>query len=180
MSKIGKKPIIIPNSTTVEIQKNTIHVKGPLGSSSMKIRNIEICIKNKHIFIYNLDKTTNKLKKYHGLFRSLIQNMIIGVEYGFKKELIIEGVGYRANIENNYIALSLGFSHVIYCKIPQTLSIKIIDQNKKIVIHGNNKQIVGLYAAKIREFKPPECYLGKGIRYSNEIIIKKQGKSTSK
>merc|ERR1711862_301340 len=115
-------------------------------------------------------KEIKKLKKYHGLYRSLIQNMIIGVNSGFKKELIIEGVGYRANLENNRIAFSLGFSHVIYKSIPNTLSITMENQNKKIIISGNNKQVVGLYAATIRKLRPPECYLGKGIRYSNEII----------
>merc|ERR1712110_180535 len=97
----------------------------------------------------NPSENTKRLKKYHGLYRSLIQNMILGVNNGFKKELIIDGVGYRANIERDYIAFSLGFSHVLYSLIPKNLSITMENQNKKIIISGNNKQIVGLYAATI-------------------------------
>lgn len=180
MSKIGKKAIIIPEKTIVKIKNNIINISGPRGIEFLKLKNIDVRIQNMLIVINTPNQGIKKLKKYHGLYRSLIQNMIIGVNIGFKKELIIEGVGYRANLEKERIAFSLGFSHVIYKSIPHTLSINMENQNKKIIISGNNKQIVGLYAATIRKLRPPECYLGKGIRYSNEIIIKKQGKSTSK
>merc|ERR1712110_134298 len=99
---------------------------------------------------------------------------------GFKKEITLEGVGYRVNIEKNLLAFSIGFSNIIYKKIPQNLNVQIFNQNKQITISGIDKQVVGAYAAEIRQLRPPECYLGKGIRYSDEKINKKQGKNTSK
>merc|ERR1712151_1006041 len=109
-----------------------------------------------------------KYKKYLGLYRNLVNNMIIGNSLGFKKELIINGVGYRVTLENNLLMFSIGFSHIVYKKIPSSISIDITNQNKHIIVKGNNKEHVGLYAAEIRSLRPPECYLGKGIRYNNE------------
>jgi large subunit ribosomal protein L6 len=106
--------------------------------------------------------------------------MIIGVVEGFKKKLLLNGLGYRANIENKNIALSIGFSHTVYKQIPEGLNVNILDQNKTIEILGISKELVGLFASQIRNIRPPEPYLGKGIQYSYEKIIKKQGKTNIK
>merc|ERR1712196_518527 len=132
---------------------------GPKGNLQLKFKYIVILVKNETITINPLYKNTKKYKRYHGLYRSLINNMIIGVSHGFKKILIIEGVGFRASLIDNMLALSIGFSNIIYKKIPNNLSVNISNQNKKIIIEGNDKINVGLFAAMIRKLKPPECYL---------------------
>lgn len=179
MSKIGNKPIIIPKSVTITFADNIINIKGPKGESKLLLK--YICPKiSPHKIIMQMSNKVPKYKKYLGLYRNLVNNMIIGNSLGFEKKLIINGVGYRVTLENNLLMLSIGFSHIVYKKIPQNLSIYITNQNKNIIIKGNSKSQVGLYAAEIRNLRPPECYLGKGIRYDNEVINKKQGKSSSK
>lgn len=179
MSKIGNKVIIIPKGTNVSIKKNEISIRGPYGELSLSIKYVSITIEDNKIIVKLIYKR-NKYKKYHGLYRSLINNMIIGVNNKFQKELLLSGVGYKVNMENNKLAFSIGFSHTVYRKIPPGLSVEILNQNKNIKIVGIDKGLVGLFASQVREIRVPECYLGKGIRYSNEIIIKKQGKTNTK
>jgi large subunit ribosomal protein L6 len=179
VSNIGNKIIIFPKEVKVSIKISTVSVTGPKGSLCLKFHNVNITIKDLSIIVSPIS-TAAKYKKYHGLYRTLINNMIIGVVKGFVKILHLNGLGYRANIENNTIALSIGFSHTVYKKIPEGLSVNIVDQNKTIEISGINKELVGLFASQIRHVRPPEPYLGKGIKYSDEKINKKQGKTNIK
>lgn len=176
MSKIGNKSISMSKKTIINIKNNIIYIKGPVGSLSLFIKYVNIKLIENKIIVRALNKK-NKYKKYHGLYRSLINNMVLGVNHIFKKELILHGVGYRINIENNILAFSIGFSHIVYKSIPRGISVNIGKQNKSITITGINKELVGSYASQLRSIRPPECYLGKGIRYSDEIIIKKVRKN---
>jgi len=179
MSNIGNKIIYFPKDVKVSNKNNIISVVGPKGSLSLKFHNVEVLIKDLSIKILPLNQTT-RYKKFHGLYRTLINNMIVGVIQGFTKKLILNGLGYRANIENDTLVLSIGFSHTVYRKIPDDLDVSISDQNKIIEIFGINKELVGLFASQIRSIRPPEPYLGKGIKYSYEKINKKQGKTNIK
>lgn len=178
MSRIGKKPILIPEKVEVKIDQNKVSVKGPKGELSRILRHeIDINIKDNQIVVS--PKTDNpNLKKFWGLTRVLIFNMIEGVSNGFKKELQIEGVGYRAEVEGSGdISLKLGFSHLVKFKKVEGISFSV-DKNI-ITIEGIEKEKVGLIAAKIRDIRPPEPYKGKGIRYVGEIIKKKAGKKVA-
>jgi len=180
MSKIGKVPIDIPLNVNVKIDSEKIIAKGPKGSLTLFFSHgISIEIKNNKIFVNN-SKDFIKNKNYHGLFRSLINNIIIGVNSGFKKELILNGVGYSAKMKGNCLTLLLGFSHPVIQIIPDSIKISIDKTGRKILIEGIEKQLVGLIASKIRLIRPPEPYLGKGVKYSDEIIKRKEGKSSTK
>lgn len=179
MSNIGNKIIYFPKNVTVSNECNVITVIGPKGTLDLKCQNVEVIIQDLSIKVLPIDRST-KYKKFHGLYRTLINNMIIGVVDGFTKKLILNGLGYRASIENTMLVLSVGFSHSVYRKIPKDLDVSILDQNKAIQISGINKELVGLFASQIRNIRPPEPYLGKGIKYSYEKINKKQGKTNIK
>lgn len=179
MSRIGNREIQIPNNTSVIFEKNYISVKGIKGLLQLNIPSvIKIKIENnilKTIRINNIKHT----KQLHGTINSLIKGMIIGVNIGFKKELEIIGLGYKTIWENDQLILYLGKSHLIYYKIPAGINITVLKSNK-IIIEGISKQLVGEVAATIRNYKKPEPYKGKGIRYKNEYIRLKEGKSISK
>jgi len=179
VSNIGNKIILLPKEVKISIKDNIVSVIGQKGSLNLRIRNVSIRINDTTISVLPLNSNI-KYKKFQGLYRTLINNMILGVSKGFKKKLILNGLGYRASIENNKVALSIGFSHIVYKAIPKNLNVNIIDQNKIIEISGIDKELVGLYAAQIRSVRPPEPYLGKGIRYSYESLAKKQGKTNIK
>jgi len=179
MSNIGNRPIVFTNSVKVLVNKNEVKVIGPRGELSLFVKHVSIIVENQHIIVRLLHK--KKLyKRYHGLYRSLINNMIIGVMDGFQKTLILHGLGYRVTLKENELAFSIGFSHIIYKKVPPGLTVIVSNQNKKIQILGINKEKVGLFASQLRIIRPPEPYLGKGIRYADELIIKKQGKTSAK
>jgi len=179
MSKIGNKPIFFPSDTFVEHTNSHIEVKGKKGCLKLNFLHVSLNIINNCIFIkpINNDK---KNKKFHGLYRSLINNMVVGVNEGFQKVLILKGVGYNAKMANNKIVFNLGFSHTIEKEIPKSISVNIEKQGQKITISSISKHDTGLFAAQIRSLKVPEPYLGKGIRYENEIIIRKVGKTNTK
>jgi len=180
MSKIGKTPIDIPLNVNINIKGEKITVKGPKGILTLIFSHgISIEVKNNKIFVNNSENFI-KNKNFHGLFRSLINNMIIGVNLGFKKELILNGVGYSAKIKGNILTLLLGFSHPVIQVIPENIKISIDKTGRKILVEGIEKQVVGSIAAHIRLIRPPEPYLGKGVKYSNEIIKRKEGKSSTK
>jgi len=180
MSKIGKMPIDIPSNVNIKIDNDNIFVEGPKGKLTVQISHgISIELKNNKIFVQNPVNFV-KNKNFYGLFRSLINNMIIGVNLGFKKELILNGVGYSASVKGNILTLLLGFSHPVIQIIPDNINISIDKTGREISIEGIEKQLVGLVAAQIRLIRPPEPYLGKGVRYSNEIIKRKEGKSSTK
>lgn len=179
MSRIGKLPIKVPNEVQVTIDEHRkVHVKGPKGELCLTPHeNIEVVIKNNTIHVKR--KSNEKFdKSLHGLTRSLIANMIEGVSKGFEKQLIIQGVGYKAQIQAKKITLHLGFSHTIELLIPEGLKVTQDEEKKNILtIVGVNKQLVGDFSAKIRSLRPPEPYKGKGIQYKDERIIRKAGKA---
>jgi large subunit ribosomal protein L6 len=176
MSRIGNMPIEILDGVTVTIkEKNTLVVKGKLGELSDSFDNtLTIKEENGQIIVGRPDDT-KRSKSLHGLTRSLIANMIEGVTNGYQKKLLINGVGYRAKKQGSKLDLSLGFSHPVIMEDPEGITTEC-PENTIIIIKGINKQLVGNYAAKIRAWKKPEPYKGKGIKYENEHIRRKEGK----
>jgi len=174
MSRIGRRPIPIPKGVEVKIDGNLVTVKGPKGELRQEIHpDIGVKVEDNIIRVF-VKNQTKKSKALHGLFNSLIWNMVKGVTEGFKKGLEIVGVGYRAELKGRTIVLYLGYSQPINFELPAGIDAQV-DRNK-IVIMGIDKQLVGEVAAKIRRFRPPEPYKGKGVRYEGEVIIKKAGK----
>lgn len=174
MSKVGKKPILIPQGVTVTISGESVEVKGNNATLSLPILDgLEIKQEGSEITISTLDSTKQSVSNW-GTMRALLQNAVSGSTENFSKSLILEGVGYRANVDGNALAMSLGFSHPVRFEIPEGISIKA--ENNVITISGADKAQVGEVAAKIRDLKKPEPYKGKGMRYSDEVIKKKAGK----
>lgn len=176
MSRIGKKIIIIPDNIEINIENLKISVKGPKGELSHFIPDFIIIEQKTNTLQLKTKSKEKKLQALYGLYRSIINNMVVGVSKGFEKKLIINGVGYRSYLEDNQLVLNLGYSHPIYIKTPENISIKV-ENNTQISIHGINKQTVGEVAAKIRSMRPPEPYKGKGIKYIDEKIRRKIGKA---
>ena len=176
MSHIGNKFIIIPSNTNIEINNKMVTITSIFGSESISIfNNLSLNILDNKIYITKLD-TSTETKSFQGLFRSLLQNIIIGLSEKFNKVLTINGVGYKFEIENNILIIIAGFSHPVKLVIPKDLSIKL-ESPLSLVISGTNKQKVGLFASKIKQISPPEPYKGKGIFYLNEKIRRKIGKT---
>jgi len=174
MSRIGKQSIIIPEGVEVKISDHQIGVKGPKGELTQSIPpQIEITLEGKELLV-TLRKKTKDSSALWGLLRALIFNMVKGVSEGFEKKLEIEGVGYRASLQDNKLILNLGFSHPVEVAAPEEIEFKV-DKNI-ITISGIDKQLVGQIAAKIRAFRKPEPYKGKGIHYLGEVIRRKAGK----
>ncbi len=177
MSRIGKKPVVIPEGVTVELlDGHKLQVKGPKGTLTEQFHSrIDINIDGGSIVVTRKsdDKEDRSL---HGLTRSLIQNMVDGVTKGYVKELEINGVGYRAALQGKMLVLNVGFSHQINMDPPEGITIEVPAQNK-IIIKGTDKQMVGEFAAKVRSKKPPEPYKGKGIKYVDEFVRRKEGKT---
>ena len=178
MSRIGKLPIIIPNNVKIDYSDSEITVNGEFGSLQIKIPStIQINIKqDTNILNITLNDNSKKLRALHGLYRTLINNMIIGVSEQFEINLVLKGVGYRAAIQGEEIVLNLGYSHPVKLKIPKDISIKVV-QNTNINLKSCNKEKLGLFASTIRAWRKPEPYKGKGILYQNEQIRRKAGKA---
>lgn len=178
MSRIGKKPVSI-KGLNVSLQGNIIKIKGKKGELQKELHpNIKVEVANEEVVCTRPDD--NKINRaLHGLTRALIQNMVTGVNDGFTKTLDIVGVGYKAEQKGKNILLNLGYSHPIYFVPPDQITLEVATPTQ-IKISGIDKELVGLVAAKIRSFKEPEPYKGKGIKYSNEIIVKKAGKTAGK
>ncbi len=184
MSRIGKKPVVLSNGVTVTVSPtNELVVKGPKGSLKQNIdRDIIINIQDGQLVV---ERPTDQIRHraLHGLYRSLIANMVTGVTVGFKRELELVGVGYRAAVAGNQIDLALGFSHNIIMELPAEIkatSIAEKGQNPRIILESIDKQLLGAVAAKLRSLRKPEPYKGKGVRYSDEIVRRKAGKSAGK
>jgi large subunit ribosomal protein L6 len=174
MSKIGKQPIAVPDGVEVKINGSFVVVKGPKGELSKEFpKGIKIEMKEKEIIVSPAEQN-KKISALWGLSRALLFNLIKGVTEGFEKKLEIEGVGYRANLQGDKLILSLGFSHPIEVAVPAGL--KFLVEKNVITISGFDKELVGQTAAKIRAFKKPEPYKGKGIRYQGEVVRRKAGK----
>ena len=175
MSRIGQTPITIPDGVNIELKGNLINVSGQKGSQSWTVHpNIKTLIKDDNILFERGDNSALN-RSLHGTTRQIVNNMVIGVSAGFKKELEIVGVGYQANMEGNRLKLQIGYSHDIYFDLPE--GIKATADRTTITIEGIDKQLVGSVSSKIRSFRSPEPYKGKGIRYKDEYIKIKQGKT---
>ena len=177
MSRVGKMPIAIPAGVTVDIaENNQVTVKGPKGELTRVLpQEMTIKVEDGHVVIER-PNDLKKIKAYHGLTRALINNMVIGVTEGFKKTLVINGVGYRASMQGTKLNLALGYSHPVEVETPEGLTIEVPEQTK-IVISGISKEKVGQCAAEIRSLRAPEPYKGKGIKYEDEYIRRKVGKT---
>jgi large subunit ribosomal protein L6 len=176
MSRIGKIPVKIPQGVKVSFQDELITVEGPKGKLTQKYHPvITFDPKGEEIVVGRVNEE-KQTKAYHGLYRNLLNNMVIGVSSGFSRTLIITGVGYRAEVQGKLLSMSLGYSTDIYVGIPEGLSVSA-DPNGKVVVSGIDKQRVGEFASQIRKLRVPEPYKGKGIRYEDEQIRRKVGKS---
>jgi large subunit ribosomal protein L6 len=174
MSRIGKKPIIIPKEVDLKIEGQEVKVKGPKGELSLEVKpEVKLEFEDNKLTL-KIEKQNEQVRAYWGLFRALINNAVLGVTNGFTKKLEIQGVGYRAKLEDDKMILELGFSHSIEFEKPENIDF-IIEKNI-ITISGIDKQAVGQTAAEIRDLRPPEPYKGKGIRYLGEEVRKKAGK----
>lgn len=179
MSRIGKKPITVPAGVTVTIENNFVTVKGPKGELSRQInKNMKLTLDNG---VLTVERPSDEKEDHamHGLSRTLINNMIIGVTQGFSKTLEINGVGYRAAKQGQNINFTLGFSHPVVKEPPAGITFEVPAPNK-IVVSGADKEVVGAVAAEIRTLRPPEPYKGKGIRYEGEFVRRKIGKAGAK
>ncbi|MBS4012452.1 MAG: 50S ribosomal protein L6 [Bacteroidetes bacterium] len=183
MSRIGKLPITIPSGVSITVNnENTIIVKGPKGELSQRI-NPEITIKQEENTLFVQRPSDQKHHKaLHGLYRALISNMIVGVSEGYKIVQELVGVGYKASNVGQLLELSLGFSHNVFFELPQEVKVETITERGKnplIILESYDKQLIGQVAAKIRGMRKPEPYKGKGVRFQNEVIRRKAGKSAS-
>lgn len=177
MSRLGKRPISLPKGVEIKIKdENLIEVKGPKGHLTQHLKaGITIDVQGDEVYV-NIDEKLFSNGKFHGLYRSLVNNMILGVSVGFEKKLTLIGVGFRAAVQGNKLDLQLGFSHPTKISIPQDIQVKV-DKSVNITVAGIDKQSVGQFAAKIRDVRPPEPYKGKGVRYVDEYVRKKAGKA---
>ena len=174
MSRIGKKPVAIPSGVTVDLSGAKIVVKGPKGELSYEhLPEVTVKVEDDKVFVERKDDTKQSRAR-HGLTRQLISNMVIGVSEGYEKKLIVEGVGYKVEVKGKELHLALGFSHPVVVAIPEGLDVSA--EKNTITIAGIDKELVGSFAAKVRKYRKPEPYKGKGIRYDGEIIRRKQGK----
>ena len=176
MSNIGKQSIDIPDGVEINLNKNTISVKGSLGELYLEFNSkMKVNYEDNKISV-NRPSNERKYREFHGLYRALIQNMVTGVTVGFSKELSLVGVGYTAEKKENFLIINAGYSHPIYMEIPENITIDV-PSTTSIIVKGVDKQNVGDVAAKIREIRKPEPYKGKGIRYVDEYVKRKAGKT---
>ncbi len=183
MSRIGKKPISIPDGVNVNYDKDTITIEGPKGKLTQKIHpwlKIEVDKEGKQVLVKS-SSDEKQFKALHGLIRTLLANNVHGVTNGFSKDLEIIGIGYNAKLQGKDLVLQLGFSHPVKVEIPQGIKVEIKSQTNpgRLTIMGIDKQLVGQFTANIRSLRPPEPYKGKGIKYADEIIRRKAGKAVA-
>lgn len=177
MSRIGKMEITLAKGVEVKFDNGIVTVKGPKGQLTQEIQsgiNIEV---NDGKVKVTRESEEKKVRAFHGLYRSLLNNMIIGVSEGFKKVLEINGVGYKAEKKGKVLNLALGYSHPIDYPMPEGIDFQVSENGRSIVIEGIDKQLVGQVAANIRAYRSPEPYKGKGVKYADEVIIRKEGKT---
>ncbi len=186
MSRIGKLPISIPAGVTVEFKNDVVTVKGPKGELSQKVDpSIKVNIEDAQITMEVDEQSPVNYKQkaaFHGLYRSLVNNMVVGVSQGYQKVLELVGVGYRVSNQGNLIEFSLGYTHPIFLQLPAEVKVETKserNQNPLLILESCDKQLIGLICAKIRSFRKPEPYKGKGILFKGEVIRRKSGKSAS-
>lgn len=179
MSRIGKKPVVIPNGVTINLQDSILKVKGPKGELMMSVHpNMSVSVENNEVSVKRPDDLKEN-KALHGLTRALIQNMVSGVTEDYKKVLDIVGVGYRAEMKGKNLLINIGYSHPVFFIPPDGITLATPTQTQ-VVVTGIDKQLVGSVASKIRSIRKPEPYKGKGIKYQNEVIVRKAGKTAGK
>jgi large subunit ribosomal protein L6 len=180
MSRIGKKPIELPKGVEVKQEGNAVTIKGPKGSlSTTLVAGIGVKVE-KNVLQFTRGDEEGKTRAFHGLMRALVANNVRGVSEGFKRELDIVGVGYRAEVKGKEVVFQLGYSHPVRFSIPQGIDITVDAKSGHIVVSGIDKQKVGQTAAEIRSLREPDPYKGKGIKYSDEVIRRKAGKAAGK
>ena len=187
MSRIGKLPVTVPSGVEITVSDgNLVTVKGPKGELSQKVdKSIIVKIEDGQVtFEVDAESPVNQKQKqaFHGLYRALVNNMVVGVSEGYKKELELIGVGYRVSNQGNLIEFSLGYTHPIFIQLPKEVKVETKserNQNPQIILESCDKQLLGLICAKIRSFRMPEPYKGKGILFKGEVIRRKSGKSAS-
>ena len=176
MSRIGKQPITIPAKVKVDVKGSKVFVEGPKGKLDMEIpRRTSLKIEKDNIVV-NRDGDDAEARAMHGLSRALLNNLVKGVSEGYVKKLEINGVGFKAAVQGKVVNMSLGYSHPINYEIPDQIKVTV-EENTKLTIEGPNKQVVGQVAAELRSYYPPEPYKGKGVKYSDERIERKEGKT---
>ena len=180
MSRIGKAPIEIPAGVTVTVNGDLVTVKGPKGELSQKVNSdLTVKVEDGHVVVTR-PSDDREHRAQHGLYRALIHNMVVGVSQGYRKEMELVGVGYRATSEGQVLELSLGFSHAIFIKLPKEVKVEAKTERNKnplIILESDDKQLLGQVCAKIRPLRKPEPYKGKGIKFVGEVIRRKSGKS---
>ena len=180
MSRIGKAPIAIPAGVTVKVDGDTVTVKGPKGELKETVHSdIKVAVEDGHIVVTR-PTDDREHRAQHGLYRALVHNMVVGVSTGYRKELELVGVGYRATATGQVLELSLGYSHAIYLKLPPEVKVEAKSERNKnplIILESDDKQLLGQVCAKIRSFRKPEPYKGKGIKFVGEVIRRKSGKT---
>jgi len=176
MSRIGKLPVAVPAKVKVEVKGQKVFVEGPKGKLDFELPRRTLAKVDNGNILVSRDGEDAEAKALHGLSRSILNNMVKGVSEGFVKKLEIQGVGFKAAVQGKVINLVLGYSHPINYPIPDQISVKV-EENTKITIEGPNKQLVGQVAAELRSYYPPEPYKGKGVRYSDEHVVRKEGKT---
>jgi large subunit ribosomal protein L6 len=179
MSRIGKNPVVIPAGVTVEVADSIITVKGKLGQLTQDYTDVTVKVEEGQVLVERPSDSKDHRAK-HGLYRSLINNMVVGVSEGFTKELELVGVGYRASNQGQKLDLALGFSHNIILEVAQEVKLETISEKGKnpiVKLTSYDKQLIGLVAAKIRSFRKPEPYKGKGVKFVGEVLRRKAGKS---
>lgn len=183
MSRIGKAPVNVPEGVSITVDKNTVNVKGPKGELSQQIDPDITCKVEDGVLTVERPTEQKRHKALHGLYRSLVSNMVEGVSNGFKKEMELVGVGYKASVQNNVLELNLGYSHSIYFAVPEEIKVTAETEkgkNPKVTVEGIDKQLVGQISAKIKSLRKVEPYKGKGIRFVGEQIRRKAGKTAAK
>lgn len=180
MSRIGRKPISVPSSVKVAVEGGHVKVEGPKGKLSMKHHPLITLHIQDGLIETRRPNDAREARALHGLTRALVANMVTGVSTGFTRELDIQGVGYRAEVKGRTLTMSLGFSHPVEFPLPVGVDAVVDDKRTKVTLSGVDKQLLGATAAKIRSFRPPEPYGGKGVRYSDEVVQRKEGKSGGK
>lgn len=182
MSRIGKSPIAIPAGVTVQVKDNVVTVKGPKGELSQEVNpDITVNVEDGHV-VLTRPSDDKEHRAMHGLYRALVHNMVVGVSEGYKKEMELVGVGYRATATGQVLELALGYSHAIYIKLPKEIKVEAKTERNKnplIILESSDKQLLGQVCAKIRSLRKPEPYKGKGIKFVGEIIRRKSGKSAN-
>lgn len=176
MSRVGKQPVTLPSGVTVKVSGDQVAVSGPKGDLSQKIINLISVKVDDGELVCERANESKQARANHGLMRALVNNMVVGVSQGFKKELSVIGVGYRADIKGKNLVMQLGYSHPIEYAIPAGIDIAV-DKAGKITVAGADKQQVGQVSAEIRSYRKPDHYKGKGVRYVDEYVRIKQGKS---